>query len=77
MKLNSRERIGGKIKRSYNMNIPFNRVMEVGETPKESKEDLERLRESIDLVNLSLEIEELTAELDQIYERKVKRYSHE
>ena len=77
MKLNSRERIGGKIKRSYNMNIPFNRVIEVGETPKESKEDLERLRDSIDLMKLSLEIEELTAELDQIYERKVKRYSHE
>ncbi len=59
------------------MNIPFNRVMEVGETPMESKGDLERIRDSIDLVNLLLEIEKLTAELDQIYERKVKRYSHE
>jgi hypothetical protein len=77
MKLSTRERIGGKIRRRYSVDTPFNRVMEIEEVPKGNKESLKAMRDAIDLIKLSLEIEELSKELDRIYERKVKRYNHE
>lgn len=77
MKLSIRERIGGKIRRQYSIDTPFNRVIEIDEVSKESKERLKAKRESIDLITLSLEIEKLGEELDRIYERKIRRYNHE
>ncbi len=77
MKVKTRERIGGKIRRQYSIDTPFNRVIEIDEMPKESKERLKAKRESVDLITLSLEIEKLGEELDRIYERKIRRYNHE
>lgn len=77
MKLSERERIGGKIRRRYKMDTPFNRVMEIDTISRDDKHKLIELRESIDLIELSLRIEELAKKLDCIYQRKVGRYNYE
>jgi len=77
MKLSQRERIGGKIRRRYEMDTPFNRVMEIGTILEEDRYNLSKLRESIDLIKLSSEIERLAKELDYIYQKKNGRYNDE
>ncbi|MGC8971810.1 MAG: hypothetical protein ACP5K2_06380 [bacterium] len=77
MKLSERERIGGKIKRRYNMDTPFNRVIEIGTISEDSKCKLLELRKSIDLIELSLKIEKLAEKLDYVYQKKIGRYNHE
>jgi len=77
MKLSQRERIGGKIRRRYEMDTPFNRVMELEVISEEDRYNLSRLRESIDLIKLSSEIERLAKELDYIYQKKNGRYNDE
>ena len=77
MKLSCRERLGGKIKRRYDMDTPFNRVMELETVSQEDKDKLTKLRESIDLIELSLKIEELAKRLDYVYQKKVGGYNHE
>jgi len=76
MKLIQRERIGGKIKKRYDIDTPFNRVMQIETIPEEDKYRLSELRESIDLIELSLEIERLAEELDYVYQKKVRGYSN-
>lgn len=76
MKLIQRERLGGKIRKRYDIDTPFNRVMEIDVVSEEDKCKLSKLRESIDLIKLSLEIEKLAEELDHIYQKKVRRYNN-
>lgn len=76
MKLIQRERIGGKIRKRYDLDTPFNRVMQIDIVSEEDKCKLSKLRESIDLIKLSLEIERLAEELDHIYQKKVRGYNN-
>lgn len=77
MKLVLRERIGCKVRKQYKMDTPFNRIISMGVIPEEEIVLIKDLRESIDLVQLSKEIERLTDELANAYMRKLRRYTHE
>jgi len=59
------------------MDTPFNRVMEIGTISEEDRYNLSKLRESIELIKLSSEIERLAKEPDYIYQKKNGRYNDE
>ncbi|MCX7795181.1 MAG: hypothetical protein N2380_01465 [bacterium] len=50
--------------------------MKLEAIPEENKSKLDKLRESIDLIKLSLEIEKLAEELDHVYQKKVRGYNY-
>ncbi len=76
MKLISRERKEGKTRRKYHMDTPLNRVLElVQEEPK--KEKLLGLRQAIDIVKLSKEIEKRSEKLSCTYENKLRRLNND
>jgi hypothetical protein len=77
MKLIGRHSEGRRVRRCYDMDIPFNRVVRLEMVDERTKERLQGLRDSIDIVRLSEEIEKLTEALSIAYEKKLKRrYKH-
>lgn len=76
MKLLSRQKEGRKVIRAYEMDIPFNRVLRLSNVESVKREELVKLRNSIDIVRLSEEIEELSEELSLAYEKKFKRINY-
>ncbi len=75
MKLISRERYRGKIKRQYEMNTPLQRVLKLIQD-EENKDKLNGLRQIIDIVRLSIQIERLTEQLSLAYENKLRKLNH-
>jgi len=73
MKVIERQRVGGKIKKKYEMEIPLNRVLRLEEVDEKTKAALIKLKASIDIVELSEQIEYLTEELSAAYEKKLRR----
>lgn len=73
MKLTYRHREGGKVVKAYEMDIPLRRVLNLEGVSAEIKEKLVRLRNSIDIVRLSEEIERLSEDLSIAYENKFRR----
>ncbi len=71
MKLVSRERVRSKFIRQYEMDTPLNRVLRVTEDEK-TKEHFKTLRQRIDIVSLSREIERLSEELSLAYGNKLR-----
>ncbi|MFH7835559.1 MAG: hypothetical protein QXL51_03080 [Candidatus Aenigmatarchaeota archaeon] len=76
MKLIQKERQNGKVKKSYEIDIPINRVFKLDCIPEDKKQRLIKLRNSIDIVWLSKEIERLTEALSIVYEKKLRRLNH-
>ena len=77
MKIILKERQGGKVKKSYEIDIPINRVLSLDLIDESKKQRLIKIRESIDIVWLSEEIEGLTEALSIAYEKKLRRLNHE
>ncbi|GLI52471.1 integrase catalytic domain-containing protein [Thermodesulfovibrio yellowstonii] len=77
MKLIGKERERGKMKKSYEIDIPINRVVKLDCVSDDKKQRLLKLRNSIDIVWLSEEIERLTEALSIAYEKKLKRLNYE
>ena len=73
MKLIERIRINGRVKKKYEINTPLNRVLKLKDVCPETKTKLIKIRDTIDIVRLSEEIEELTEELFLTYEKKLKK----
>lgn len=73
MKVVERQRVGGKIRKKYEMDIPLNRVLRLEGIDEKTKAALLKLRASIDIVELSEQIEYLTEELSAAYEKKLRR----
>ena len=66
MKLKSKERVGGKIKRKYDVpEIPYQRSMESGQISEEVKEELKGIYLSLNPAQLKRNID---AKLDKLYE---------
>ncbi|MFN3479962.1 MAG: hypothetical protein ACK415_06210, partial [Thermodesulfovibrionales bacterium] len=76
MKLTYRHREGGRVVKTYEMDIPFGRVLNLDTTSANTKEELVRLRKSIDIVRLSEEIERLSEDLSTAYEKKLRRFKN-
>ena len=73
MKLVERQRLGRKVRKKYEMDIPLNRVLRLKEVDAKTKSALIKLRNSIDIIELSEQIEYLTEELSAAYEKKLRR----
>lgn len=76
MKLVSRIRENGHIKKVYELDTPLNRILKLNEVNALTKTKLVKLRDSIDIVRLSEKIEEFSEALTQAYEKKLRRYKN-
>jgi hypothetical protein len=71
MKLASKERIGGKVKRKYDVpETPYQRLMESGQIPEEVKEELKGIYLSLNPAQLKRNIDAKLAKLCKAYEEK-------
>jgi hypothetical protein len=71
MKLVSKERIGGSIKRKYDVpETPYQRLMESGQIPEEVKEELKGIYLSLNPAQLKRNIDAKLAKLCKAYEEK-------
>ena len=71
MKLASKERIGGKIKRKYGVSkTPYQRLMESGQIPEEVKGELKGVYLSLNPAQLKRSIDAKLAKLYGVYEEK-------
>ncbi|MGE4358092.1 MAG: transposase family protein [Candidatus Omnitrophota bacterium] len=70
MKIIDRHRENGKIKKKYEIDTPFNRIIKDNNTEEKIKEKLISLRNSVDIVKLTKTIEDLKNKLDKIYQTK-------
>jgi len=71
MKLASKERIGGKVKRKYDVpETPYQRLMESGQIPEETKEELKGIYLSLNPAQLKRNIDAKLAKLCKAYEEK-------
>ena len=73
MKIIEKHRIGGKIKKKYQIEIPVNRVLKIEYLDKKKKENLINLRNKIDIVKLTKAIIYLKEKLEKVYQEKRKR----
>jgi hypothetical protein len=76
MKLTERIRIKGKLIKKYEMDTPLNRVLKLEEVAPKIKRELVKLRDRIDILKLSKDIDEIMEELLLAYERKLKRINN-
>jgi len=76
MKLTERIRIKGKVIKKYEMDTPLNRVLKLEEVAPKIKRELVKLRDRIDILKLSKDIDEIMEELLLAYERKLKRINN-
>jgi len=73
MKLQSKERIGGRVKRKYDVpRTPCHRLMESGQLPEEDKEELHGIYCSLNPAQLKRGIDAKLEELYKVYEEKRK-----
>jgi len=73
MKIIEKNRIDGKIKKKYDMQIPLNRVLKFDHIDKEKKEKLINLKNRIDIVKLTKAIIYLRKKLEKVYQEKRKK----
>jgi hypothetical protein len=73
MKFIEKIRISGKVTKRYEIDTPLNRMLKLEEVDLKNKAALLKLRDAIDIVKLSKEIEELTEKLFLAYEWKLKK----
>jgi len=73
MKLQSKERIGGKVKRKYDVpSTPYQRLMESDQISEESEEELHRIYLSLNPAELKRQIDAKLEKLYAVYEAKRK-----
>jgi hypothetical protein len=73
MKLQSKERIGGRVKRRYDVpRTPYQRLMESGQLPEEAKKELQGIYCGLNPAQLKREIDAKLQELYKAYEEKRK-----
>lgn len=78
MKLFSKERIGGKIKRWYDTpKTPFQRLIQSGQISDQTKKNLEALYSNLNPAQLKRKIDNQLEKLFQIYELKRKAQSND
>ncbi len=70
MKIVEKRYEGGKMRKKYETKTPFKRLMESKEVDYEKKEELRKLKDSIDLYELNKKIAKCLKELDNAYNNK-------
>ena len=73
MKLKSKERIGGRVKRKYDVpRTPYQRLMESEQISEEAKEELQGVYLSLNLAHLKRQIDARLEKLYRVYQEKKK-----
>ena len=71
MKLTRKERVGGRVKRKYDVpKTPYQRLIESGQISDEKKKELQIIYRTLNPAELKRKIEEKTHRLYQLYEQK-------
>ena len=70
MKLATKRRNGGRVKKTYTVDTPLNRILTSSMITKTTKKALQTTRDSIDLLKLLSQIETLQKQLDRAYRLK-------
>ncbi|RME67642.1 MAG: transposase [Nitrospirae bacterium] len=73
MRLVERERVGSRVRRRHEVEIPLNRVLRLDGVSDKTKAALVGLRQRVDLIELTHEIWSLEATLEEAYEKKFRR----
>jgi len=73
MRLVERTRVGGRIKRRHEIEVPFNRVLKLNRVSDKTKAALIGLKQRVDLKVLTYQIWSLEASLEEAYEKKLRR----
>jgi len=78
IKLVSKERMGGHIKRKYDKpKTPYKRIMENRSVAKDKKDELQKIYESLNPAELKREIDKKIKLLKQLYDAKHSRAKHQ
>ncbi|MBT9164537.1 MAG: hypothetical protein DDT23_00537 [candidate division WS2 bacterium] len=70
MKLVSKERVGLKVRKRYDVHIPYERLQKSELVSRESKERLEQYKRSLDYFAIQKRIIRLSEKLEQSYRNK-------
>ena len=70
MKLATKRRNGGRVKKTYTVDTPLNRMLTSSMITKTTKKALQATRDSIDLLKLLSQIQSLQKQLDRAYRLK-------
>lgn len=70
MKLKSKQRLGGKIIKRYDINLPFNRVLASKEVAPEKKAELIQTRNALNYLTIFDRLSNIEKKLDTVYHEK-------
>lgn len=70
MKLVHKERIGGKVRKKYEIDTPFNRVLHVPAVTQGKKQELQEYKSTFFYLKIVDEIDKLQKQLDKVYHKK-------
>jgi len=77
MKLKTKKRIGAKVIKKYEINLPINRMLAAPEISPEKKKELKRVRETIDYLSLFDRLHKLQKKLDAHHRQRYNPYPKE
>lgn len=77
MKLVKKERIGGKVRKKYEIDIPFNRVLNAQAVSKRRKQQLQEHKSNLSYLKIVDEINKLQKRLDVVYHKKYNPISED
>lgn len=70
MKLVKKERIGGKVRKKYEIDTPFNRILNARAVPAAKKKELREQKSSLSYLKIVDDITKLQKRLDVAYHKK-------
>lgn len=74
MKLKTKKRVGAKVIKTYNIELPINRVLAASEISAEKKNELKHIRDTLDYLALFDRLHILQKKLDAAYHQKYNPY---
>lgn len=77
MKTIKKERVGGKVRRQYELDTPYNRVLQSPELAEEKKQELSERKASLSYLELLNKIIKLQMKLDEAYRKKYNLFPEE
>jgi len=70
MKMIKKERVGGKVRKKYHIDTPFNRVLNAPDVSEEEKKKVRAYKDSLSYLKIVDEITRLRKKLDEVYRKK-------
>jgi len=70
MKIIKKERVGGKVRKKYDIDTPFNRVLDSPDVSEEKKKRARLYKDSLSYLKIDDEINKFQKKLDEVYRKK-------